>query len=61
MKISELRKLLVRSGCYLYRSGGKHDIWYSPKTGKYFPVPRHVSQEAGTGLTGSILKAAGIR
>ena len=61
MKISELVKILTKHGCYKKRSGGNHDIWYSPDTKRLFQVPRHGSQDAGTGLVNSILKQAGIK
>ncbi|MFH0926730.1 MAG: type II toxin-antitoxin system HicA family toxin [bacterium] len=32
---------LVHAGCYLKRSGGRHDIYINPKNGKKTPVPRH--------------------
>lgn len=60
MKTSELIKLLKKNGCYLYRNGKRHDIWYSPITGKQFPVPRHLSQDVPTGTCNSIKKDAGI-
>jgi len=35
----ELRKLLREAGCTLVRPGkGDHEIWSSPRSGKYFPV-----------------------
>ena len=58
MKISELIKILKKNGCYKVRSGGNHDIWYSPHGERLFQVPRHTSQEAGTVLTNAILKQA---
>ena len=61
MKISELIKILKKNGCYKERSGGNHDIWYSPITKRLFQVPRHSSQEAGTGLTNAIMKQAGLK
>lgn len=61
MKISELIKILKKNGCYKERSGGSHDIWYSPITKRLFQVPRHSSQEAGTGLTNAIMKQAGLK
>ena len=61
MKISELIKILKKSGCYKVRSGGNHDIWYSPITEKLFQVPCHTSQEAGTGLANAMLKQAGLK
>ena len=61
LKISELIKILKKNGCYKERSGGNHDIWYSPITKRLFQVPRHSSQEAGTGLTNAIMKQAGLK
>ncbi|WP_327219993.1 type II toxin-antitoxin system HicA family toxin [Selenomonas sputigena] len=54
-------KILKKHHCYKKRSGGNHDIWYSPHTNKLFQVPRHGNQDAGTGLVNSILKQAGIK
>lgn len=45
MKVSELQKILKKINCYIIRHGSRHDIWYSPVTGKQFPVPRHPSQD----------------
>jgi mRNA interferase HicA len=41
MKRRELLQKLQREGCALLRSGGNHDIYVNPKTGKKQPVPRH--------------------
>ena len=41
MKRRELLRALRRAGCVLLRSGGNHDIYLNPKTGKKQPVPRH--------------------
>jgi hypothetical protein len=36
----ELRRILLRAGCYFVRAGkGSHEIWYSPITKRRFPVP----------------------
>ena len=45
MKRRELIRLLVRDGCVLLRSGGRHDIWLNPNTGQKQPVPRHAEIE----------------
>ena len=37
MKYSELKKILIKNGCRFDHSGGRHEIWYSPITKKYFP------------------------
>lgn len=61
MKYSELKKLLRANGCTFYRDGTNHEIWYSPVTGKKFPVPRHNSQEVKVKTLNDILKQAGIK
>jgi len=53
-----VRKILSENGCYFIRRGkGDHDIWYSPISGRNFPVDgkiniRHVAN--------GIMKQAGI-
>jgi TPP-dependent indolepyruvate ferredoxin oxidoreductase alpha subunit len=55
----KVRQLLLNHNCHFVRHGkGDHDIWYSPITGKTFPVDgeiriRHVAN--------GIMKQAGIR
>lgn len=56
MKQKELLKLLTEAGCLVVRHGSRHDIWYSPVTGKTRPVPRHGSKEVPTGLLLSLKK-----
>jgi predicted RNA binding protein YcfA (HicA-like mRNA interferase family) len=53
-----LRELLRRNGCEFVRQGkGDHEIWYSPKSGRRFPVDRHVkSRHTANG----VLKQAGL-
>jgi predicted RNA binding protein YcfA (HicA-like mRNA interferase family) len=41
VKRSALIRELVKSGCYLKRHGGKHDIYANPTNGRQAPVPRH--------------------
>lgn len=41
MKRKELIKQLENKGCYLLRHGGRHDIYFNPRTGLKQPVPRH--------------------
>jgi conserved domain protein len=60
MKGSELIKLLKKNGCSLVGHGGRHDEWFSPITGKTFPVPRH-NKEIPKGTALSILKDAGLK
>ena len=60
MKASELKKLLRENGCYIHREGTNHEIWFSPITGKKFPVPRHDVKEIATGTVSSIKRSAGI-
>jgi predicted RNA binding protein YcfA (HicA-like mRNA interferase family) len=60
MKYSELKKLLKKSGCILKREGSNHEQWYSPKTGKYFMIGRHKTQEVPVGTLKSIKRDAGL-
>jgi hypothetical protein len=54
----QLKKILKKAGCYYERPGkGDHEIWYSPISGKRFPVDsdiksRHTANE--------VLKQAGL-
>lgn len=60
MRSSDLIKELTAIGCYQKREGkGSHRIWYSPKTGKTFPVP-HPKNSLPIGTVKSIKKSAGL-
>ena len=61
MKYSELEKLLREAGCEIEREGHNHTMWYSPITGKTFPVGRHKSQDVKSGTLKSIKQAAGLQ
>lgn len=52
MKRSELVKILKKHGC-------NHDKFYSPLTGKTFPVWRH-AKDIPPGTARAIFKQAGI-
>jgi hypothetical protein len=53
-----VKKLLEEAGCWLDRQGkGDHEIWYSPRTGRKFPVDHKIkSRHTANG----ILKQAGV-
>lgn len=54
----DLRELLQLNGCTFVRNGkGDHEIWYSPLTGKNFPVDKGVKRKH---TANSSLKMAGI-
>lgn len=61
MRTAELIKLLKKHGCYQTDEGARHQEWFSPKTGKYTRVGRHLSQEIATGTAHRILKEMGIK
>jgi len=44
MKYSEIEKKLKKAGCHWVYDGKKHPIWYSPITGKEFPLS-HTKQK----------------
>lgn len=60
MKVSELKKLLKQKGCYCTGNYTGHEKWYSPITGKQFPIPRHNSKEVPKGTLAAIFRDAGI-
>jgi predicted RNA binding protein YcfA (HicA-like mRNA interferase family) len=58
MKRRELLRWLQREGCVLLRSGGNHDIYLNPRSGKKQPVPRH--SEIDEHLARHILRYLGL-
>ena len=60
LRYSELEKELKKIGCYILRQGANHTIWYSPITGKNFPVSRHKTEEIPNGTLKSIKRDAGL-
>ncbi|MCD7844379.1 MAG: type II toxin-antitoxin system HicA family toxin [Oscillospiraceae bacterium] len=61
MKYSELEKMLREINCEIVREGKRHTIWYSPLTGKKFPVGRHKQEEVAEGTLKSIKRDAGLK
>jgi predicted RNA binding protein YcfA (HicA-like mRNA interferase family) len=59
MKRSELLRLFNKNNIILLEHGKRHDIYYSPITGKKIPVPRH-AKEIAEGTLKSIKKDAGL-
>ncbi|MBR1810754.1 MAG: type II toxin-antitoxin system HicA family toxin [Clostridia bacterium] len=60
MTHSELKRKLREIGCYVIREGNNHEIWFSPKTQKQFPVGRHDKKEVASGTLKSIRRDAGL-
>lgn len=61
MRYSELERMLKDRNCYIVRAGSRHNLWYSPITGKTFPVGRHKTQEVPPGALKSILRDSGLK
>lgn len=61
MKYNELEKKLKKAGCYFYREGKRHPIWYSPITNKFIELSKHRQEEVKPGTLQSILKDAGVK
>lgn len=59
-RYSELEKELRKAKCVVVREGANHTMWYSPITGKTFPVSRHKTQEVPAGTLRSIKRDAGL-
>ncbi len=60
MKYSEIKRKLKKAGCYFYREGKRHEIWYSPITDGKFPVSRHDKEDACIKTMKSIAKQSGV-
>lgn len=60
MKYSELEAKLTAAGCYKVRSGANHNMWYSPTTGKIFPLGYHGAKEVPPSTVRYVLRNAGI-
>lgn len=59
MKLSELLRLFAKNDIKLVQHGKRHDIYYSPVSGRRFPVPRHAKEIAERTLK-NIRKSAGL-
>lgn len=59
MKQSELLKIFSKNGIKLQQHGKRHDLYYSPITGKQIAIPRH-AKEIATGTLTRIKKDAGF-
>ena len=55
----QLKKYLKENGCTFHRQGkGSHEIWYSPVSDTYFPIPtKHLRSRA---TANEICKQAGL-
>lgn len=54
-----MHKLFNKNNIQFLQYGKRYDMYYSPITGKKFPVPRHV-KEIAEGTLKSIKKDAGL-
>ncbi len=61
MTYGELKRQLKKIGCRLEREGKRHEIWYSPVTGKRFQVGRHNTEEVATGTVRKIKEDSGLK
>ena len=61
MNYSELKKRLKAGGCYFVENKSNHEWWYSPITGRHFPIQRHTKMDIGAWLLKEITKQSGIK
>ena len=61
MRYSELEKELRKLRCSIVRQGANHTIWYSPVTGRNFPVSRHKTEAIPAGTLKAIKQDAGLK
>jgi len=60
-KVSELLRILLKDGWYLYRNGSRHDLYRHPTKKGQVAVPRHKAKELANGTFIGILKEAGLK
>ena len=60
MKVNELERRLKAQGCYFVKHGKRHDLWFSPITQSFFPIPRHGAKEVPDGTLNDIVNQSGI-
>lgn len=54
----DLKRLLRANECYFVRQGrGDHEIWFSPRTGRHFPVDNNIRSRH---TANAVLKQAGL-
>ena len=61
MKTKQFCAEIRAAGCYIIRRGGNHDIWYSPITGRRWPIGRHESQEMPSGTERKAREVLGVQ
>jgi predicted RNA binding protein YcfA (HicA-like mRNA interferase family) len=59
VKRRDLIRELAKNGCVLHRNGGRHDVYWDPRSGRKAPVPRH--SEIDNTLVKEIRKQLGIQ
>ena len=61
MNAGELKRKLKKIGCYKHHEGKRHEMWYSPITGKTFSTSRHKAEEVPVGTLKKISKDSGVK
>ena len=60
MEWSEIRRIAEKKGWYLYRHGGKHDVYRHKDKDYPIEIERHDSQEVRVGLYYRLKKEIGF-
>lgn len=62
MTYREVTVALREKGCYFVTQGkGSHEKWYSPLTGKRFPISNHGGKDIPNTTVKQIEKQSGVR
>jgi hypothetical protein len=62
MKYAELEKMIKKmTDCRLHHNGRRHPIWLNPKTGEFFELSHHKSEEVAKGTLNDILLKSGLK
>lgn len=60
MNWDEMKRIAIKHGFLLLRSGKKHDIYYKESTGQIIHIERHWTQEVRPGLMKDLKKKIGF-
>ena len=60
MNYNELKKKLMKAGCYLAEQRSNHEWWYSPRTKQHFPIQRHQTDDIGKKIKKKIRKQISV-
>lgn len=60
MKYNELKRKLMKAGCFPLHAGSRHEKWLNPANGRITIIGRHGTQEIPNGTLRTIFRQLGL-